>query len=189
LPVVTHWQLVERNDFQITQLVRSVYLKRYDPTVEDSFRKQVVVEGKAVQLEILDTAGAELFAAMRDLYMKNGDGFIIVYSITNSKSFAEAANIFQNIIRVRKRYHFPLMLVGNKCDDAENRQVLPSEGEQTAAQFNSTFCEASAKANIHVFDIFEDIVKQIRMEEKIMKSTSHQKRWYPENDHSACCFM
>uniref|UniRef100_A0A915BFY2 Uncharacterized protein n=1 Tax=Parascaris univalens TaxID=6257 RepID=A0A915BFY2_PARUN len=166
-----------------------VYLGRYDPTIEDRFRKQIEVDGRLAALEILDTAGTEQFAAMRDLYMKHGDGFVIVYSVTDARSLAETTNIFQNLVRTRRQYHFPLILVGNKCDDTENRQVLLWEGEQMAAHFNSTFCEASAKANIHVLEIFEDIIKQIRYEESVVLSRHNEKRWYPVNDQSSCCFM
>lgn len=53
-------------------------MERYDPTIEDSYRKQVEVDGQQCMLEILDTAGTEQFTAMRDLYMKNGQGFVLV---------------------------------------------------------------------------------------------------------------
>lgn len=56
----------------------------------------------------------EQFAAMRDLYMKHGDGFVIVYSVTDAKSLAGTTNIFQNLIRIRQRYHV--------CDEAFARQ-------------------------------------------------------------------
>uniref|UniRef100_A0A0N5AVW4 Ras-like protein 3 n=1 Tax=Syphacia muris TaxID=451379 RepID=A0A0N5AVW4_9BILA len=173
-----------------TQLVKGIFVERYDPTIEDSFRKQIVVDGKPCILEILDTAGTEQFTAMRDLYMKNGEGFIIVYSVTDPLSLTEATDIFQNLVRVRQKYHFPLILVGNKCDDFKNRSLSKEEGEQLAMQFNSTFCESSAKENINVVSIFEDIVRQIRIEDHIYAEsrTNERKRWYAGED-SFCCFM
>ena len=76
-------------------------MDQYDPTIEDSYRKQVEVEGQQCMLEILDTAGTEQFTAMRDLYMKNGQGFILVYSIISPSTFDELTELYQQIIRVK----------------------------------------------------------------------------------------
>jgi len=74
---------------------------RYDPTIEDSYRKQVEVDGHQCMLEILDTAGTEQFTAMRDLYMKNGQGFILVFSIIAQATFDELAELRLQILKVK----------------------------------------------------------------------------------------
>ncbi|VDN07039.1 unnamed protein product [Thelazia callipaeda] len=175
----------------ITQLVKKMFVKRYDPTIEDNYKHEFVANEKTCTLLILDTAGTEQFSAMYDLYMKYGDGFIIVYSVTDLTSLANTVGIFQNLVRMRQKYHFPLILVGNKCDDNANRQVSRRDGEQFAAQYNSTFCETSAKTNIHVIETFEDIVKQIRMEEQLSLSQFQSKihPWHADTSTSMCCFM
>ena len=86
---------------QTVQFVQSVFVDRYDPTIEDSYRKQVEVDGHQCMLEILDTAGTEQFTAMRDLYMKNGQGFILVFSIIVSQTFDELAELHKQILRVK----------------------------------------------------------------------------------------
>lgn len=63
------------------------------------------------------------FTAMRDQYMRGGEGFIICYSITDRQSFQEAAEFKELIYRVRHTYDIPLVLVGNKIDLEEFRQV------------------------------------------------------------------
>ena len=68
------------------QFVQGVYVESYDPTIEDSYRKQIEVDGRACDLEILDTAGVAQFTAMRELYIKSGKGFLLVYSVTDENS-------------------------------------------------------------------------------------------------------
>ncbi|KAI9145010.1 RAP1A, member of ras oncogene family [Paraphysoderma sedebokerense] len=83
------------------QFVQSIFVEKYDPTIEDSYRKQVEVDGQQCMLEILDTAGTEQFTAMRDLYMKNGQGFILVYSITSQATFNDLSELREQILRVK----------------------------------------------------------------------------------------
>lgn len=83
------------------QFVQSIFVEKYDPTIEDSYRKQVEVDGHQCMLEILDTAGTEQFTAMRDLYMKNGQGFVLVFSITSQVTLTDLDEIREQIIRVK----------------------------------------------------------------------------------------
>lgn len=79
------------------QFVQNIFVDKYDPTIEDSYRKQLEIEGEQCMLEILDTAGTEQFTAMRDLYMKNGQGFILVYSITAMATFQVCWGLFDHL--------------------------------------------------------------------------------------------
>ena len=62
---------------------------QYNPTIEDSYRKSVVIDNTSLILDIIDTAGMEEYRAMRELYIRKGRGFIIVYSVTNNSSFLD----------------------------------------------------------------------------------------------------
>uniref|UniRef100_A0A8V0YDG9 small monomeric GTPase n=1 Tax=Gallus gallus TaxID=9031 RepID=A0A8V0YDG9_CHICK len=94
----------------------------HDPTIEDAYKTQVRIDDEPAYLDILDTAGQAEFTAMRDQYMRGGEGFIICYSITDRQSFQEAAEFKELIYRVRHTYDIPLVLVGNKTDLEEFRQ-------------------------------------------------------------------
>lgn len=62
-------------------------MEDYEPTKADSYRKKVVLDGEDVQIDILDTAGQEDYAAIRDNYFRSGEGFLLVFSITEQESF------------------------------------------------------------------------------------------------------
>lgn len=147
---------------QTVQFVQEIFVEKYDPTIEDSYRKQVEVDGQQCMLEILDTAGTEQFTAMRDLYMKNGQGFVLVYSITAQSTFNDLIDLREQILRVKDTDDVPMILVGNKCDLEEERVVGKEQGPNLAKIFQScAFLESSAKAKINVNEIFYDLVRQI----------------------------
>ncbi|KAI4485067.1 hypothetical protein M0802_012801 [Mischocyttarus mexicanus] len=135
------------------QFVQGIFVEKYDPTIEDSYRKQVEVDGQQCMLEILDTAGTEQFTAMRDLYMKNGQGFVLVYSITAQSTFNDLQDLREQILRVKDTDDVPMVLVGNKCDLEDERVVGKDQGVNLARQFNCAFMETSAKAKINVNDV------------------------------------
>lgn len=72
---------------------------------------------------MLDTAGQEEYSAMREQYMRTGEGFLLVYSITSRQSFEEIMTFQQQILRVKDKDYFPIIVVGNKCDLDADRQV------------------------------------------------------------------
>ncbi|XP_053441502.1 ras-related protein Rap-1b isoform X3 [Nycticebus coucang] len=153
------------------QFVQGIFVEKYDPTIEDSYRKQVEVDAQQCMLEILDTAGTEQFTAMRDLYMKNGQGFALVYSITAQSTFNDLQDLREQILRVKdtddvsllsNKYIVPMILVGNKCDLEDERVVGKEQGQNLARQWNNcAFLESSAKSKINVNEIFYDLVRQI----------------------------
>ncbi|KAF3861134.1 hypothetical protein F7725_001389, partial [Dissostichus mawsoni] len=136
------------------QFVQGIFVEKYDPTIEDSYRKQVEVDGQQCMLEILDTAGTEQFTAMRDLYMKNGQGFALVYSITAQSTFNDLQDLREQILRVKDTEDVPMILVGNKCDLEDERVVGKEQGQNLARQWsNCAFLETSAKSKINVNEV------------------------------------
>ena len=153
----------------------------------DSYRKQCVIDDEVALLDVLDTAGQEEYSAMREQYMRTGEGFLLVYSITSRQSFEEIITFQQQILRVKDKDYFPMIVVGNKCDlEAERevpmeggctllslrRQLLTTstEGQQLARQFGCKFIETSAKSRKNVDQAFYDIVREIRRYNKEMSS-------------------
>lgn len=144
------------------QFVQGIYIDTYDPTIEDSYCKEIEVDGRACNLEILDTAGVAQFTAMRELYIKNGQGFILVYSVTDKKSLEELLAIREQIIRIKGTNNIPMVLVGNKCDLTEERELEPEDGISVSKEWNKVpFYETSAVYRMNVDDAFVDVVRQI----------------------------
>jgi len=81
------------------QFTQNHFVEEYDPTIEDSYRKQCKVDNETSLLEILDTAGQEEFSAMRDQWIRSGDGFILAYAINNRASFNELQKHYRKILQ------------------------------------------------------------------------------------------
>lgn len=143
------------------QFVSGAFMEKYDPTIEDFYRKEIEVDGSPCVLEILDTAGTEQFASMRDLYIKNGQGFVVVYSITCHQTFQDIKNMKEQIVRVKGSDRVPILLVGNKVDIEHQREVSKQEGIALAQLWNSPFMEASAKSRHNVNEVFAEIVREM----------------------------
>jgi len=146
----------------IIQFRDRVFVEEYDPTIEDAYRKQGTIDDETCLFDLIDTNGQEEYSAMRDQYYRYGEGFLLIYSITSRSSFEEAPLFREQIQRAKEVESFPFILVGNKCDLKEERQVTTEEGQNLAQSFGCPFLETSAKIPINVDLAFHDIVREIR---------------------------
>ncbi|AEO62336.1 uncharacterized protein THITE_2106402 [Thermothielavioides terrestris NRRL 8126] len=131
-------------------------------------------------LEVLDTAGQEEYTALRDQWIRDGEGFILVYSISSRSSFTRIRRFHHQIQRVKESAAsspsypgspisaanqsapVPIMLVGNKSDRIAEREVSTQEGHALARELGCEFVEASAKNYINVDKAFYDVVRILR---------------------------
>lgn len=144
------------------QFIQSYFVTDYDPTIEDSYTKQCIVDDVVARLDILDTAGQEEFSAMREQYMRSGEGFLLVFSVTDRSSFDEIYKFHKQILRVKDREEFPMILVGNKADLEQQRAVTSEEGLELARHLNIKYVEASAKLRMNVDAAFHELVRIVR---------------------------
>lgn len=166
----------------------------YDPTIEDAYRKQLVVDNRMCFVEVIDTAGqGECLPLLSFSYISNrcrgvcditrsvgavstlifqnptqshktlreGQGFILVYSIASRSTF-ERLEVFRQSMRRVKRGDPIFMLVGNKCDKTYEREVSREEGAALARQFGCEFLETSAKTAQNVERLFTNLVRNLR---------------------------
>lgn len=114
-----------------------------------------------VAIDILDTAGQEDYAAIRDNYFRSGEGFLCVFSITEHESFLATHDLREQILRVKGDDSVPFILVGNKSDLNHKRNVSLEEALNLADQWKVPYVETSAKARHNVDKIFHDILLDI----------------------------
>lgn len=162
------------------RLITDSFVAGYDPTIEDDYRKAITIDGQVERLDILDTAGQEEYNSMRDTWYQWGEGFLLVYSITNKSTFEELDEVCKEILMAKDpvpESGIPIVLVGNKCDLESDREVTKEEGEIMAKSWgeNVPFFEASAKDKINDKEIFYQIVREMKKrkesnaEEEIIK--------------------
>mmetsp|Transcript_71003 Transcript_71003/g.112852 ORF Transcript_71003/g.112852 Transcript_71003/m.112852 type:complete len:201 (-) Transcript_71003:211-813(-) len=161
------------------RLVTDDFLEEYDPTIEDSYRKQINIDDRPALLDILDTAGQEEFSSMQDNWIREGKGFLLVYSITSPHTFNMIGTLRDKIFRTKDvddetQKDIPMVIAGNKCDLEYERKVSFEDGQKLAQSFGCPFFETSAKTKINNADCFYQIVRMIRlrpdMQEKETKS-------------------
>jgi len=146
------------------QLVQHHFLDYCDPTIEDSYQKRVTVDEEMATLDILDTAGQDEYSAMRDQYMRTGEGFLLVFDLTNRSTFDDLTQFAEQISRVKDRDAdtIPLVVVGNKCDLEQRRAVTTSEAAAFAKSIGAVYVESSAALRVNVDEAFFALVREVR---------------------------
>eukprot|EP01115_Flamella_aegyptia_P012751 TRINITY_DN64_c0_g3_i1.p1 TRINITY_DN64_c0_g3~~TRINITY_DN64_c0_g3_i1.p1 ORF type:complete len:192 (-),score=39.86 TRINITY_DN64_c0_g3_i1:229-804(-) len=148
------------------QFTSNRFVTEYDPTIEETYRRQVTVDDKSVMLEIMDTAGQEEYSTLREQFYVDGNGFIIVYSIVDKDTFNNVTTFKRSIERVLDDEYFPLVIVGNKCDLTNDRKVTYEHGSQLAEEFDCKFFEASAKSGTNIEEIFIELAREVYRQNK-----------------------
>lgn len=145
----------------VMRFIDDTFRDSYIPTIEDTYRK-VISSNKAVcTLQITDTTGSHQFPAMQRLSISKGHAFILVYSLMSRQSLEELKPILELIGEVKGSLEgFPVMLVGNKCDEEGGaREVSTKTGEALQNMWKCKYMETSAKNNINITELFEELLK------------------------------
>ena len=138
----------------------------YLTTVGMDFQDKIIdIENKKVRLQIWDTAGQERFRNVTKSYFQSSHGFIVTYDITDRESF-EKINFWMENIKNNAPENAKLILVGNKIDLPNDRQISFEEGENYAGKFNIKFFESSAKEGTNVKELFFYLANEIHQENK-----------------------
>jgi len=133
----------------------------YDPTIEDVFRRQIVVDQRATVLNVLDTAGQEEFMSLQSQWISEGEGFIVVFSLINKTTFQAIEQLVERIRAVKEDESTPIIVVGNKYDLEDERQVTEEVGMEMASTLDCKYFETSAKTDHNITPVFMEIARML----------------------------
>ncbi|XP_076040558.1 ras-related protein Rap-1b-like isoform X1 [Oratosquilla oratoria] len=148
----------------VLQFLQGFFSTTYKPTVEDCYSHTLQLpNGLFHALEILDTAGSHHFPAMRELSIRSGRAFVIVYAVNNEQSFYEAQTLWNLITKIKGKEgvdSVPVVVVGNKVDLDRERVVTfqRAQGWVDTDMANASYLETSAKYNINVAELFKQLL-------------------------------
>jgi len=121
------------------QFFSSTFVETYDPTLEDSYRKTIEVDDIPIVLNIYDTAGQEEFYSIRDQYIRIGEAFIFMYSITSRETLESIKDLRNRVVDLTDEEKQIAILFGNKNDLEKIRVVSTEAGQEMADQFGWSF--------------------------------------------------
>ena len=145
------------------QLVSGHFVQIYDPTIEDSYRTSISVDGQLVALDILDTAGQEEYSALRDSYVRSGDAYICVCSLTSMQSLVELHGFLSQIkmiLDVDNYDETPIIIAANKCDMTEQIEVTDQDLDAIKNDNGIDYIKTSAKNRINITLLFETVIRK-----------------------------
>lgn len=141
----------------ITRFMYDSFDNTYQATIGiDFLSKTMYLEDRTVRLQLWDTAGQERFRSLIPSYIRDSTVAVVVYDITNVNSFQQTTKWIDDV-RTERGSDVIIMLVGNKTDLADKRQVSIEEGERKAKELNVMFIETSAKAGYNVKQLFRRV--------------------------------
>ena len=144
----------------INQFIEKQFINEYIPTIgSDKIKKEIEIEGKKLNLEIWDTVGQEQYSAVNKIFIKNAQIALIVYDITNRKSFENLNNWYNLIFEINKDSNVIVGVTANKTDLYENQVVDSEEGKNFADEKKISFFETSAKDYESIENVFIQLSK------------------------------
>lgn len=175
----------------VLRFVKGTFRESYIPTVEDTYRQVITCNKNNVcTLQITDTTGSHQFPAMQRLNISKGHAFIMVYSITSRQSLEELKPTWDIIHEIKGSLeNVPLMLVGNKCDETESRELTDVEGQEQAKRWGSHFMETSAKTNHNVKELFQELLSLDKNRAMSLQPDSKSKSDTPNSKLKDKCLL
>ncbi|KAJ1973191.1 GTP-binding protein [Dimargaris xerosporica] len=143
------------------QFVENFFAESYYPTIENTYRKTIKYKGQEYDCEILDTAGQDEYTILNARYAVGVHGYVLVYSIASRASFEMTKVVHDKVLAFFGTNWVPVVLVGNKTDLHNQREVTFDEAKELAQSWNCHVIESSAKNNENIAKIFDMMIMEI----------------------------
>ena len=133
--------------------------------------KNIEIDSKKIKLQIWDTAGQERYKAITRAYYKGAKGAFIVYDITRKETFDDVDKWRNELISSCNK-EVTIMLIGNKCDLEDQREISKEQGEEKAKSFGFSFLETSAFSGENLENGFKMLIEEIYQKYKVEQKGS-----------------
>ena len=145
----------------VERFIKNSFIENYEITVGVEFgEKNIEIEDKIIRIQIWDTAGQELYKSITRTYYKSCVCAIIVYDITSRKSFNDITNWIEDCIKYSPKTVL-MVLIGNKCDLEQSREVSTEEGQELSDKNGISFYETSAREGTNIKENFQKTGEEI----------------------------
>ena len=153
--------------------------------------KYIKINKRIINMQIWDTAGQERYKVLAKNYYNQSDGFIIVYDITDIKTFNSVANWIEQIKEIAND-NVKSILIGNKSDLENSRVISTEEGKELAKKYNIDFYETSAQKGNNIDIVFDSLAKKILQDPYFQRTESEassqlSRRKLNVKDKKKCC--
>ncbi|KAK7925286.1 hypothetical protein WMY93_007596, partial [Mugilogobius chulae] len=155
------------------------------PSAIDFLSKTMYLEDRTVRLQLWDTAGQERFRSLIPSYIRDSTVAVVVYDITNVNSFQQTSKWIDDV-RTERGSDVIIMLVGNKTDLADKRQITIEEGEQRAKELSVMFIETSAKTGYNVKQLFRRVAAALPGMESMQETSKEGSILYTRGSQMGC---
>lgn len=167
------------------QFMYDEFVEDYEPTKCSAYKRKLTVQQYDVEVDITDTAGQEDYVGINDPHYRSNDGFLVVFSLADKLSLDAVPSILERIAQCRPSMPTPVVLIGNKVDLTEEREVPTEVAIQLAQKWRIPYMETSAKTAFNVERVFGLLINEL-----VRLKTSVPNK--PDNTHqrgSDCCSL
>ena len=162
----------------ISQFLYDSFRQEYNKTIEELHQGEYDFNGLKLTLDILDTAGAYSFPAMRQLAISTSDAFVLVYSVNDESSFDAVTQLREQILVEKCRSDVPIVIVANKVDVGDDRRTIDRITAESivCVEWGNGYVEASAKDNFNIVGIFKEILRQSNVHYALSPAVRRRRR-------------